>query len=217
MVTDDSSLLEYVKKHIRKEGFIGQELDYEPEGYGTNVLTEEMLNDPNLLGELIDENDMFNDLKLELKWAYGSAYNQKASDNVYIAAIDSIIDIFGKGEWVQKKSQRGYDIQLLKFEVTNLVLKSVESMIENCWSGCRRYFKPEDHYDSEEHESEEQAFEEYCEECIDVPFNEYGNFLHFYAYYVHNETNETLSPGYDEWPSSEEIEEYFKEDVYNRI
>jgi hypothetical protein len=210
LVNVDPKLFEYIKKYIKENGFIGQPLDS-----GEN-LTEEMLNDNNLLGDLIDEEDMFHDLKMELKWAYGSAYNQAASNNVYEAATDAIIDIFGKGEWVQRKNQRGYDVHIYKFESTDVILESVSNEISDCWSNCRGYFDPERHYDSEEHESEEQAFEEYCEECVDKPFSDWGSFLNFYSRYLYDR-DEQLYPSYDEWPNSEDLTEYFREDVYARI
>jgi hypothetical protein len=209
LVTDDGVLLEYVKKHIREGSYIGESL------YSGEELTEEMLEDISLLGELINDEEMFHDLKMELKWSYGSAYNQVASNNVYEAATDAIIDIFGKGEWIQKKNRRGYDVHLLKFDATDTILEVVSNEISDCWGGCRKYYDPERHYDSEEHESEEQAFEEFCEECVDKPF-EWGAFLPFYSRYL-EERGDELNPRYDEWPSSEDLKEYFREDVYNRI
>ena len=209
LVTDDGVLLEYVKKHIREGSYIGESL------YSGEELTEEMLEDISLLGELINDEEMFHDLKIELKWSYGSAYNQVASNNVYEAATDAVIDIFGKGEWIQKKDSRGYDVHLLKFDATDVILESVSNEISDCWGGCRKYYDPERHYDSEEHESEEQAFEEFCEECVDKPF-EWGGFLPFYSRYL-EERGDELNPRYDEWPDSEDLKEYFREDVYNRI
>jgi hypothetical protein len=210
LVTDDPKLLEYIKKHIKENGFIGQPLDSE------EILTEEMLNDNNLLGNLIDEEDMFHDLKMELKWAYGSAYNQAASNNVYEAATDAIIDIFGKFEWVQKKNRRGVDIHVFKFDATDVILESLSNEISNCWSICRGYFDLSRHYDSAEHESEEQAFEEYCEECIDKPFDDWGSFIDFYSKYLYDR-NDELYPRYNEYPDNSDLKEYFREDVYGRI
>lgn len=212
LVTDDPKLLEYIKKYIKENDFIGQPLDYEE----SDFLTEEILNNTSLLGLLINDEDIFHDLKMELKWAYGTAYNQAASDNVYNAATDAIIDIFGKGEWVQKKNRRGYDIHVFKFDATDVILESLSNEISDCWSYCWGYFDPERHYDSEEHESEEQAFEEYCTECVDTPFDDWGTFLGFYSTYLEDRDNE-LYPRYDEWPSSEELKDYFREDVYSRI
>jgi len=210
LVTDDPKLLEYIKKHIKENGFIGQPLDSE------EILTEEMLNDNNLLGNLIDEEDMFHDLKMELKWAYGSAYNQAASNNVYEAATDAVIDIFGKGEWVQKKNRRGVDVHVFKFDVTDVILESLSNEISDCWTACSGYFDLSRHYDSTEHESEEQAFEEYCEECIDKPFDDWGSFIDFYSKYLYDR-NDELYPRYDEYPDNSDLKEYFREDVYGRI
>jgi hypothetical protein len=210
LVTDDPKLLEYIKKHIKENGFIGQPLDSE------EILTEEMLNDNNLLGNLIDEEDMFHDLKMELKWAYGSAYNQAASNNVYEAATDAVIDIFGKGEWVQKKNRRGVDVHVFKFDATDVILESLSNEISDCWTACRGYFDLSRHYDSAEHESEEQAFEEYCEECIDKPFDNWGSFIDFYSRYLYDRDDE-LYPRYDEYPDNSDLKEYFREDVYSRI
>ena len=210
LVTDDQELLDYIKKHIIEGGFIGELL------YSEEELREDMLQDDDLLGELINEDDMFHDLKMELKWAYGSAYNMAASNNVHVAANDAIIDIFGKGEWIQKQNRRGDTIHIFKFDATDIILESIANEIGDCWYHCRKWYDPEKHYDPEEHENEEQSFEEYCEECIDKPFDDWGSFLGFYSRYLEDRDGE-ISARFDEYPDNSDLKEYFREDVYGRI
>ena len=41
------------------------------------------------------------------------------------------MDIFGKGEWVRKKNRRGYDIDVFKFEATEVILESIANEISD--------------------------------------------------------------------------------------
>ena len=214
MVTDNEKLLNYIKKYIKEGDFIGQELEYDedPDAEG---FREDMLLDDDLLGELIKDEDIFDDLKRELTWAYESAYNVAARDNVWKAAYGSLKDIFGEGEWTSFENGRGQTRHMLKFDVTDLVMETVEKEIDNCLEGCKRYFDPERHVD-DEHESEAEAFEEFCDECHDFPFTEYGDFISFYRNYLY-EWDDLLNPSFSEWPDDKDVAEYFAEDVYGRI
>jgi hypothetical protein len=215
LVTDDKKLLDYIKDYIRENDFIGQELESE-EDPNEMGFREDMLLDDNLLGELIEAEPMFEDLKRELSWSYESAYNYAARDNVWKAAYEALEGILGKGEWTSFENRRGHTEHNLKFDVTYLVMNSVEESIEMCIDDCKRWFKPEVHYDVDEHSSESEAFEEFCEECTDWPFTEWGDFVSFYANHL-NETNDMLNPRFNEWPNSDDIAEFFVEDVYGRI
>ena len=205
MVTNDEELLEHVKQYIIKN-FIGEPLDSDedPDGEG---LREDMLQDNQLLGTLIDDEDIFMDLKNELSWAYGSAYNMAASNNIYNAAVNAIIDIFGKGTWGARD---------LEFKATDVIMDSVKNKISSCWDYCDRYYDSDKHYDPEEHEDEIEAIESYCPECIDTPFDDWGYFIDFYIDFL-NEEGEGLSARYDEYPSDDDLKDYFRDDVYGRI
>ena len=215
LVIGNKELLDYIKKYIKKGDFIGQELESE-ENPDMGGFREDMLLDDSLLGELIETEPIFEDLKRELSWAYGSAYNNAARDNVWKAAYGALEDILGKGEWTSFENRRGHTEHMLKFDVTDLVMSSVEDDIDHCLEGCKRYFDPERHFDEEEHESEAEAFEEFCEECNDYPFTEWVDFVSFYRNYL-DERDDLLNPGFSEWPDDDKVSEYFVEEVYARI
>jgi len=233
IVTDNDELLEYIKRHIKKHYVVPN--NYNPDQldiFGNkpkefNIINidgrildvdffNEIIQDNDYLGDLIDDEDVFNELKTELRWAYESSYNGVARDNVFKAAYEALEDILGKGDWTSFKNSRGHTENMLKFDVTGLVLSSVEESINNCIEECRKYFNPERHYDEEEHSSKEEAFEEFCEECENWPFTEYGDFISFYSNHLDN-TGDQLSPRFSEWPDHEDLAKYFVEDVYSRI
>lgn len=212
-VTDNEELLNYIKEYIKEGDFIGKELEYD-EDPDMGGFREDMLLDDVLLGELIKNEDIFNDLKLELTWAYESAYNTAARDNIYKAIDSELDDVFGKGEWVSRSV--GVNTKhFLEFDVTDIAMESLERSIENCVEGCKRYFDPESHV-GDEHGSEAEAFEEFCDECHDYPFTDYGYFMNFFRDYLY-EGNELFNPRFDEYPDDEKISEYFAEDFYNRF
>jgi len=215
MVTDNEELLNYIKEYIRKNDFIGQELEYD-EDPDVGGFREDMLLDDDLLGELIKDEDIFDDLKTELTWAYENAYNVAARDNIWKAVYGEIKDLFGEGEWTSFENGIGQTRHMLKFDVTDLLMETVEKEIDNCIEGCKRYFDPERHYDEEEHENEAEAFDEFCTECHDYPFTEYGDFISFYRNYLY-EWDELLNPRFDEYPDDKDVAGYFVEDVYSRI
>ena len=221
IVTDNKGVYDRIVNYIQ-ERYIGDSmsgnmtitLDGE-EVELTQELFDSWVGDSNVLGEIINDVEEFNDLKNELTWAYDNAYNVATRDNVWKAAYGSLKDLFGEGEWTSFQNARGQTRHMLKFDVTDLVMDSVEKEIDNCLEDCKRYFDPERHvYD--EHESESEAFEEFCTECHDFPFTEYGDFISFYRNYLY-EWDELLNPRFDEYPDDKDIAEYFVEDVYGRI
>ena len=221
IVTDNKDVYDRIVNHIQ-EMYIGDSmsgnmtitLDGE-EVELTQELFDSWVGDYNVLGEIINDVDEFNGLKMELTWAYGNAYNVATRDNVWKAAYGSLKDIFGEGEWTSFQNARGQTRHMLKFDVTDLVMDSVEKEIDNCLEDCKRYFDPERHVD-DEHESESEAFEEFCTECHDFPFTEYGDFISFYRNYLY-EWDELFNPSFGEYPDDKDIAEYFVEDVYGRI
>jgi hypothetical protein len=201
LVTDDQKALEYIKKYIRKGGFIDGELE------NGEPFREDMLLDDDLMGDLINEDEMFDDLKMELGWAYASSYNNAVSSGIYTTAVDSIKDLLGQPIWENNN---------LVFESTDLILDVIKNKISGCWDSCKKYYDPERHYDTTEHADEIEAFESFCEECIDEPFGHWSYFNDFYAD-VLDEENEDLSPHYSDYATNSDMKEYFLEDLYSRI
>lgn len=220
MVARDKELYNYVVEWIG-DNLIGDEMRFEGE---ETILTKENVlewsADSDVLGQEIDELDVFEDLKINLTWAYGSAYNVAARDEIYNSAVGSIMDIFGKGEWESNKvkNHNGEEktVHKLVFDVSNLIDDVLVESIENCWSSCRKYWGPQDGRDWDEGQTEEDVFEEWCEECLDYPFTEFGDFIDFLANHL-DENDGMLNPRYDENPDDSKIYPYFIEDAYNRF
>ena len=117
----DEKSLQHIKDYIKDNGFIGRELDYDedPDGGG---LREDMLEDNDLLGELINDEDMFDELKRELNNFYRWAYEGAAEDELFKSFKDDIVPTIGsEGEWdmVKSKKEGGSDKHVLKFDVTD--------------------------------------------------------------------------------------------------
>lgn len=199
LVTDDQKALEYIKKYIREGGFIEGELE------NGEPFREDMLLDDDLIGDLINDDEMFDDLKRELGWAYASSYNNAVSNSIYNTATDSIIDLLGKPTW---------EASNLVFECTDLILNTVENLISSCWSDNRKYYDPEKH--KEEDQTDEEAFEDFAEECVDKPFDQTSWFVDLYVEHL-EENDEELSPHYSDYATNSEMKEYFLEDLYGRI
>ena len=123
----------------------------------------------------------------------------------------------GKGEWKSIDTANGTK-HFLEFDATDIVMETLLEELEDCIESCKRYFNPNDekYYNPDEYESELEAFEEYCEGCVDYPFTDYGHFLSFYREYL-DERDELFNPSFDEYPDNKDIAEYFAEDVYGRI
>ena len=164
-----------------------------------------MLLDDDLIGDLINDDEMFDDLKRELGWAYASSYNNAVSNSIYNTATDSIIDLLGKPTW---------EASNLVFECTDLILNTVENLISSCWSDNRKYYDPEKH--KEEDQTDEEAFEDFAEECVDKPFDQTSWFVDLYVEHL-EENDEELSPHYSDYATNSEMKEYFLEDLYSRI
>ena len=220
MVARDKELYNYIVKWVG-DTLIGDEMRFE--GEETTLTKENVLEwsaDSDVLGEMIDELDVFEDLKLNLTWSYGSAYNVAATDEIYNSAIEAIMDIFGKGKWESSIIKNRYNdnektVNLLNFDVTSLVNNVLVESIEDCWGGCRKYWDP-DGRDFDEGQTEEDAFEDWCEECLDYPFANYGDFIDFLANRL-DENDELLNPSYDEYPDDSKVYPYFIEDAYSRF
>ena len=210
MVAKDKELYNYVVNWVSNT-LIGDEMRFE--GEETTLTKEYLLEwsaDSDVLGEMIDELDVFEDLKINLTWAYGDAYNQASVDEIYNSAIGAIKNSFGDGKWESKTINRnGEELNKnqLVFDVTDLLEDVVVEYIEDCWANCRKYWEP-DFGDDE--------FEEYCDECSDSPFNEYSTFISFYSVVLDNQ-GEEYNPRYNEFPDEDKITDYFKDSFYNRF
>ena len=128
----DEKSLQHIKDYIKDNGFIGRELDYDedPDGGG---LREDMLEDNDLLGELINDEDMFDELKRELSNFYRWAYEGAAEDELFKSLKDDIESLLGsEGEWdmVKSKKEGGSDRHILKFDVSNIFMDILERFVE---------------------------------------------------------------------------------------
>tara|TARA_R110002020_G_scaffold113236_2_gene260263 strand:+ start:7987 stop:9333 length:1347 start_codon:yes stop_codon:yes gene_type:complete len=218
MVARDKELYNYVVEWI-SDTLVGDEMRFE--GEETTLTKENVLDwsaDSDVLGQEIDELDVFEDLKINLTWAYGSAYNVAARDEIYNSAVGAIMDVFGKGEWESNKvkNHNGEEriIHLLNFNVTGLVNDVFVEAIEDCWGSCRRYWNSENRDLGDQ--TEEEAFEEWCDDCLDFPFNEFSSFIDFFEYYL-DDRGDMLNPRFDENPDESKIYPYFIEDAYSRF
>ena len=221
MVARDKELYNYVVEWIG-DNLVGDKMRFD--GEETTLTKENVLEwsaDSDVLGQEIDELDVFEDLKINLTWAYGSAYNFAATDEIYNSAIGAIMDIFGKGKWESSIIKNRYNgnektVNLLNFDVTSLVNNVLVESIEDCWGGCRRYWSPDNQYSYADGLSEEEAFEEYCEQCVDFPFNEFSSFIDFFEYYL-DDRSDLMNPRFDDHPDESKIYPYFIEDAYSRF
>jgi hypothetical protein len=123
----DEKSIEHIKNYIRENNFIGMELDYEPDGYDTNILTEEMLEDNAILGVLIDEEDIFSDLNGELEGFYRWAYESAAEDELFSELKGEIVSLLqSDGEWDYNKNNH-----VLKFNVSKIFM-DINTQFLNC-------------------------------------------------------------------------------------
>ena len=224
VVTDIPQALEHVKKYIKKHYVVPVGYSYDPnqlelfdepskkldvfEIDGRVLDTEffdEIIQNNDYLGDLIDDEEIFEELKRELGWAYAGSYNTAVTDNIYESVTDSIIDLFGKPIWEGEK---------LVFDATDLILSTIEKKISDCWDDNKNYYDPERH--KEEDQTDEEGFETFAEECIDKPFDDTSWFLNLYSEFLKENGNE-LSPRYDDYVTNSEMKEYFLDDLQGRI
>ena len=107
----DEKSLQHIKDYIKDNGFIGRELDYDedPDGGG---LREDMLEDNDLLGELINDEDMFDELKRELSNFYIWAYEGAAEDELFKSLKDDMYRL----NYLYKTTKNQYQIELEKLQ-----------------------------------------------------------------------------------------------------
>jgi len=221
LVEENKELYNYVVDYIT-ENLVGDEMRLDNE---EKILTlEDVLTwsaDSDVLGEVINELDVFEDLKWDLESSYENAYNTFVVDNMYKVSKDAITDIVGNGERKDVElynyySESNYNANKLVFDVTNILPDYLHNSIEYCIDNrCKPYWNPEN-YDFEEAETEEEAFEHFCDECMDRPFDDHGSFLSFMKEIL-EENGDLLNPSVDDYPSNNEIKDYFIENVHGRF
>ena len=117
----DEKSLQHIKEYIKENDFIGKPLEYD-EDPDESGLREDMLEDNNLLGELIDNESMFDDLKRELENFYRWAYESAAEDELFKDMKNEIVSLIGsEGDWdmVKSKKEGGSDRHVLKFDMAD--------------------------------------------------------------------------------------------------
>lgn len=221
LVEENKELYNYVVDYIT-ENLVGDEMRLDGE---EKILSlEDVLTwsaDSDVLGEVINELDVFEDLKWDLESSYENAYNTFVVDNMYKVSKDAITDIVGNGERKDVElynyySKSNYNANKLVFDVTNILPDYLHNSIEYCIDNrCKPYWNPEN-YDFEEAETEEEAFEHFCDVCMDHPFDDHGSFLSFMKEIL-EENGDLLNPSVDDYPSNNEIKDYFIENVYGRF
>ena len=222
LVEGNKELYNYVVDYIT-ENLVGDEMRLDNE---EKILTlEDVLTwsaDSDVLGSVINELDVFENLKWELEGSYENAYNTFVVDNMYKASKDAITDIVGNGERKDVElynyySNSNYNANKLVFDVTNILPYHLYNSIEYCIDNrCKPYWNPEDYDFEDAGETEEEAFEHFCDECMDRPFDEHGSFLSFMKEIL-EENGDLLNPSVDEYPSNNEIKDYFIENVHGRF
>lgn len=121
--------INHIKEYIKENDFIGKEIYTLDEEYG-DILTEELLEDKYTLFHLIDEEQMFNDLKWELKNMYRWSYNSASEGELFNSLKDTITSFLGsEGDWDEIKKGDKVN-QILKFDVTNIFYPYLKLYVE---------------------------------------------------------------------------------------
>lgn len=219
IVESEPELLNHVVEHLRKDYVGNTEVEYDDEEItlSDELLDELVKTNRSALGQIINESDDLEELKRDLSWSYEAGYNDSARSSVWESAYGAIKDLLGEGHHITINYPNGRNISKIKFNVTDLVIDSIRESVGQCFYDCNRYWDEERHYDpiDTEFDSLEEAYEDYCD-CNDKPFEDYSYFLDFLANHLY-ETSEQLNPRYDEYPDSDDIAEYMKEDIYGRF
>lgn len=126
----DEKSIQHIKDYIKEGNFIGEELNYEPDGYDSNILTEEMVDDTDTILQLINEEDIFDELKGELENFYRWAYNSAAEDELFNQIKDSIEGVLGStGKWEEiKKGDKSNHV--LIFDISSIFMNFNDRFLE---------------------------------------------------------------------------------------
>ena len=125
----------HIKDHIKEHNFIGQEMsEYSMDDGQFHTLTEDMVNDTETILRLIDEEDIFNDLRSELTSQYRWAFEQAGENELFDNLKDEIEGLLGsEGKWGDVKDKEGnIKGQVIRFDITDIFYKyMISSMEEN--------------------------------------------------------------------------------------
>lgn len=182
---DEEKYAPWIKKDKISEG--------ETQFYLTPNRLKKIDNDD--LGKIISEDDQFDDLKNNLKWAYESAYNNAASGEWYEAYVDDIFDILSTKEvrWektgrmnkVTRKDKSTYEYEEQIFVIANIsFFDNVMNWVDD-----------------------------------NIGYNEefqYSSFIDTVQNYL-SESSNLLSPDPSEWPDDKNVRKYFNEELVDRI
>ena len=122
----------HIKGHIKEGDFIGQEMsEYSMDDEHGYILTEDMVNDTETILRLIDEEVIFDDLRIELTNAYRWAYEQAGEDEIFGKLKDEIEGLLGsEGKWGDVKDKEGnIKGQVIRFDITDIFYKYMISAI----------------------------------------------------------------------------------------
>ena len=166
-----------------------------------NEYFEELKDDLDLLGNIIDEEDDFSDLKNETFNCYTNAYNQVIRDNIWNSIKNAIEQDFGQHKFVTTTES-------FSFNITNLF-----------WQIILPYYKDSFSHNIKgrgmETKEEMEELDEYCPECGDISY-EYSTFLSFIERIFHD-NNDSYNPRFNDYASADDIMEYFIDDIQSRI
>jgi hypothetical protein len=224
MVTPNPQLVEAVLDYIRRK-YVSPD-DYNPNQL--NIFRElpkkidtikingrildksyfnELKNNLDELGDLIDDEEDFEDLKHELLWAYGDAYNTAARDEVWKAVNGAITDEFGEGGWKTKEiTKPGGGMEnrtYMEFDITKNFWSTVLNYYDNCFENCVGRDK-------------EKNIDEIVEECDHCMEFEYSRYLDVYRNLL-DDSGDLLHPRFQEWPDDDDVERYYIESVLDRL
>jgi hypothetical protein len=208
--TKDEKLFNHIINYI-KENFLDGDHYMWYDGDET-LLDERYLNhliNEDLLGDAIRTDDIFDDIKSELTWAYTNGYNIAARDEIWNSTKSGINDHFGEGKWesyVVRKMDGEATRHALIYDVTDVFWGTLRDYFDYCWDDCKRYYQGD-------YEAEADDFMDWCDDCWDLPF---GDFFTLYKDEL-SKKDELSNPSFDEYPDDDKTFEYFKEDVFERI
>jgi hypothetical protein len=118
----DEESIQHIKDYIKEGNFIGEELNYVPDGYDSTLLTEEMVDDTDTILQLINEEDIFDELKGELENFYRWAYNTAAEDELFNEikySIEGLLGSTGKWEEIKKGDKTNH---VLIFDISSIFM-----------------------------------------------------------------------------------------------
>lgn len=167
-----------------------------------------------VLGDLINEEEEFLELKRELSWAYADAYNTAARDEIWESVKDVIEGTFGGGVWKQKEVKKmdgTVNRHYMEWDVTDLFWSTVLSYFDDCGHN----YGISNMIEGKSLDEIEEEIDNCCSQCLN-PAWDYNYFLSLYGERL-REIGDEFNPRYQEWPDDDNIKKYFVENVMDRI